>query len=173
MHHAPNNRKRGQVIATLPADALLAQADQALQGGGGDMPSRTLAFFPGLLFVISDSGVNSIENDKPGGLAGAASFHYSYVVPNAQIAANSMHATSVHLGLAADSVAQADYDMASVPLEHIPDTTTHPAPAMREGRSIGYGLFASRVIRPGEVVACFGEGAFMVLAEWPTYCASA
>ena len=32
---------------------------------------------------------------------------------NAAVSATSMHATSVHLGLAADSVAQADYDMAS------------------------------------------------------------
>ena len=35
------------------------------------------------------------------------------VVGNRAVAAASRHATSVHLGLAADSVAQADYDMAS------------------------------------------------------------
>ena len=38
--------------------------------------------------------------------------HAPYVVPNAQVDAAAAHATSTNLGLAADSVAQPDYDMA-------------------------------------------------------------
>ena len=39
--------------------------------------------------------------------------HAPYVVPNVQVDAAAAHATSTNLGLAADSVAQPDYDMAS------------------------------------------------------------
>ena len=44
----------------------------------------------------------------------------SPVTANRDVARNSKHSTSVHLGLAADSVAQADYDMAAAPLADQP-----------------------------------------------------
>ena len=91
------------------------------------------------------------------------------VVGNRTVAAASRHATSVHLGLAADSVAQADYDMASRDdaWRAKPDET-----AVRSGWSarIGEnGLFAAKGIATGTVVARF-HGGRMSNEVWPTYC---
>ena len=44
----------------------------------------------------------------------------SVATPNREVQAMSRHPTSVHLGLAADSVAHPDYDMASVSIQHRP-----------------------------------------------------
>ncbi|MDC0525637.1 deoxynucleoside kinase, partial [bacterium] len=90
----------------------------------------------------------------------------SHFINNLWIRATSKHSTSVHLGLAADSVAQADYDMASVPSEHISDATTVVRPNLH-GRP---GLYAARRIWRGEMVAIFGRGAAMRVQHWDAYC---
>ena len=81
-----------------------------------------------------------------------------------------MHSTSVHLGTAADSVAQADYDMASLPVVRRDTTLVKVRGATRRGVSIGQGAFARRRIEPGTIVLGFREGAYMPLKEWDAYC---
>jgi hypothetical protein len=118
-----------------------------------------------------------------------ATQHHTWVqpvaVPNAEVDAMSAHSTSVNLGLRADSVAQADYDMASAvsravanahltarppegrwlddgtwtgpPLERVGNDVTCIEPSRnRDGSSRGWGLFANRSIAPMELVASFG-----------------
>ena len=94
-------------------------------------------------------------------------------IENALVEAAARHKTSIHLGLAADSVSQPDYDMASAaewPIEHVSDEVTTISVAHRRGQSIGLGLFAARDIGEGERVAVFGEGALMWYRDWPEYC---
>ena len=94
----------------------------------------------------------------------------SHVTPNWEVDAESHDNTSVNLGLAADSVSQSDYDMASLPLEKVGDDTTVAMDAYRDGQSIGRGLFAARDIAKGETVSCFGRGAYIVSSRWQAYC---
>ena len=90
----------------------------------------------------------------------------SWTVPNAQVDAQAYHATSVNLGLAADSVAQADYDMAGL------DALTTIRAASRNGVSIGQGLFAATAIQKGRLVTQFrGVGGRMRMDDWEPYCA--
>lgn len=96
----------------------------------------------------------------------------TFVDSNAAVDAVSRHSTSVNLGLAADSVAQPDYDMASSaswPIEHILDEVTNVQPAFRNGRNIGHGLYASRDINPGTCIAKFGDGRMMKERDWDSY----
>ena len=95
----------------------------------------------------------------------------TYVVANEAVDASSHDSTSINLGLAADSVAQADYDMASLPVELIGDETTVVRAAYRNGNRIGRGLFAARDIGEGEIVACYGQGGYIVDGKWEAYCA--
>ena len=95
-------------------------------------------------------------------------------IDNALIEAAARHKTSIHLGLAADSVSQADYDMASAaewPIEHVSNEVTTVGAAHRSGQCIGSGLFAARDVDHGVQIAIFGEGAMMRSSEWASYCA--
>ena len=96
-------------------------------------------------------------------------------ISNAAVRARSRHATSVHLGLAADSVAQADYDMAAAanvvtPIERVPNTVTRVRPAFRRNVGIGFGLFAEQRLPPGTLVAIYGDPGEMLACHWRPYC---
>jgi hypothetical protein len=84
----------------------------------------------------------------------------AHVRPNAEVNALSRHNTSVHLGLAADSVACPDYDMASLPTVK---------PAYRQGVSIGEGLFTERDAMKGDAIVAFEDGDMMPVRHWPSY----
>ena len=118
-----------------------------------------------------------------------------YVTPNELVDAESRHSESVHLGVAADSVAQADYDMASVSVYTAEDDATSVRVAFRKCVSqadreltsvsiyaeaddaprtdyyaIGEGLFSLRGFEAGECVAAFVQDAMMELEHWGGHC---
>ena len=82
-----------------------------------------------------------------------------HVMSNELVDAESRHSESVHLGLAADSVAQADYDMTSVSVYAAEDDATLVHEALRECVSqadhdnANVSIYAAEVDNPRRIIS--------------------